>query len=173
MQQSINVEMENASIERGNAMETMTVAMAQMKRIVKVIFIYSFYLTSMKLNGKTKFLRANERSWLLVPWTENHLSSFKCGFLNIFSRQNLLRSLSRLLFLVRWNKFGAKKMSEKPHYIRLLRWFNFSQSLNRENDRKAFDGVSILLVPWTKSHLSSLKSGFLNIFSRQNLLGCL
>ena len=26
---------------------------------------------------------------LLVPWTKNHLSSFKCGFLNIFSRQNL------------------------------------------------------------------------------------
>ena len=30
-------------------------------------------------------------------------------FLNSFSRQNLLRSLSRLLFLLRWNKYGAKK----------------------------------------------------------------
>ena len=58
---------------------------------------------------------------LLVPRTEHHLSSFKCGFLNIFSRQNLLRSLSRLLFLQRWNKYGAKKMSEKLHSIRLLR----------------------------------------------------
>ena len=46
---------------------------------------------------------------LLVPWTENHLSSFKCGFLNIFSRQNLLCSFSSLLFLLRWNKNGAKK----------------------------------------------------------------
>ena len=46
---------------------------------------------------------------LLVPWTENNLSSFRCGFLNIFSRQNLLRSLSSLLFLLRWNKNGAKK----------------------------------------------------------------
>ena len=46
---------------------------------------------------------------MFVPWTENHLSSFKCGFLNIFSRQNLLRSLSSLLFLLRWNKNGAKK----------------------------------------------------------------
>ena len=46
---------------------------------------------------------------LLVPWTENHLSSFKCGFLNIFSRQNLLCSLSSLLFLLRWNKNGAEK----------------------------------------------------------------
>ena len=46
---------------------------------------------------------------LLVPRTEHHLSSFKCGFLNIFSRQNLLRRLSRLLFLLRWNKYGARK----------------------------------------------------------------
>ena len=30
-------------------------------------------------------------------------------FLNSFSRQNLLRSLSRLLFLLQWNKYGAKK----------------------------------------------------------------
>ena len=52
------------------------------------------------------------RTDLLVPWTENYLSSFKCGFLNIFSRQNLLRCLSRLLFLLRWNNYGAKKMSE-------------------------------------------------------------
>ena len=33
----------------------------------------------------------------------------ECRFLNIFSRQNLLRCLSRLLFLLRWNKYGAKK----------------------------------------------------------------
>ena len=46
---------------------------------------------------------------LLVPRIEHHLSSFKCGFLNMFSRQNLLRSLPRLLFLLRWNKYGAKK----------------------------------------------------------------
>ena len=46
---------------------------------------------------------------LLVPRTEHHLSSFKCDFLNIFSRQNLLRSLSLLLFLLWWSKYGAKK----------------------------------------------------------------
>ena len=46
---------------------------------------------------------------LLIPRIEHHLSSFKYGFLNIFSRQNLLRSLSRLLFLLLWNKYGAKK----------------------------------------------------------------
>ena len=46
---------------------------------------------------------------LLVPRTGHHPSSFKCSFLNIFSRQNLLCSLSRLLFLLPWNKYGAKK----------------------------------------------------------------
>ena len=43
---------------------------------------------------------------------QHHLSSFKCGFRNIFSRQNLLRSLSRLLFLLWWHKYGAKKCLE-------------------------------------------------------------
>ena len=45
---------------------------------------------------------------LLVPRTEHHLGSFKCGFLNISLRQNLLRGLSRVLFLLRWNKYGAR-----------------------------------------------------------------
>ena len=36
-----------------------------------------------------------------------------------------------------------KKMSEKPHSIRLLRWFNFSQSGSRKNNRKAFEGASM------------------------------
>ena len=46
---------------------------------------------------------------LLVSRTEHHLSSFECGFLNMFPRQNLLHSLSRIFFLLRWNKYGAKK----------------------------------------------------------------
>ena len=37
---------------------------------------------------------------LLVPRIKNHLSSFEPGFLNIFSRQNLLRSLSLVLILL-------------------------------------------------------------------------
>ena len=48
--------------------------------------------------------------YLLVPRTEHHLSSFKRGFLNIFSWQNLLCSLSRLLFLLLWNKYSAKNV---------------------------------------------------------------
>ena len=46
---------------------------------------------------------------LLVPRIKNHLSSFELGFLNIFSRQNLLRSLSLILFLFQCYKYGAKK----------------------------------------------------------------
>ena len=46
---------------------------------------------------------------LLVPWIKNNLSSFELGFLNIFSRQNSLRSLSFVLLLLRLNKYGAKK----------------------------------------------------------------
>ena len=37
----------------------------------------------------------------------------------------------------------ARKMSEKPHSIRLLRWFNFSQSGSRKNNTKAFEGASM------------------------------
>ena len=36
-----------------------------------------------------------------------------------------------------------EKMSEKPHSIRLLRWFNFSQSGSRKNNRKTFEGASV------------------------------
>ena len=79
---------------------------------------------------------------LLVPLAEHHLSSFKCCFLTIFLRQNLLRCLSRLLFLLRWNKYDAKNVW-KLHSIQLLRWFNFNQSGSRKNNRKAFGGASI------------------------------
>ena len=64
---------------------------------------------------------------LLVPRTEHHPSSFKCGFPNNFLRQNLLHSLSRLLSPLRWNKYGQEKRL-KTTFHRLLRWFNFSQS---------------------------------------------
>ena len=46
---------------------------------------------------------------LLVPRIKNHLSSFELGFLNIFSRQNLLRSLALVLFLLQCYKYGANK----------------------------------------------------------------
>ena len=59
-----------------------------------------------------------------------------------FFAPNLLRSLSRLLFLLRWNKYGGKNVL-KPHSIRLFRWFNFSQSESRKNNRKAFEGASM------------------------------
>ena len=34
-------------------------------------------------------------------------------------------------------------MFEKPHSIRLLIWFNFSQSGSRKNNRKVFEGASM------------------------------
>ena len=37
----------------------------------------------------------------------------------------------------------ARKNDWKPHSIRLLRWFNFSQSGSRKNNRKSFEGASI------------------------------
>ena len=81
-------------------------------------------------------------SILLVPPTEHHLSSFKCGFLNIFSRQNLLRSLSRLLFLLRWNKYGAKKCLKNTFYstFEMIQLWSIRE---QENNRKAFEGASM------------------------------
>ena len=49
---------------------------------------------------------------LLVPQIKNHLSSFEFGFLNIFSRQNLLRSLSLVLSLLHHWKYGTKNVQK-------------------------------------------------------------
>ena len=54
-------------------------------------------------------LQSDTFLYLLVPRIKNHLSSFELGFLNTFSRQNLLRSLSLILFLLQRYKYGAKK----------------------------------------------------------------
>ena len=45
-----------------------------------------------------------------------------------------------------------EKMSEKPHSIRLLRRFNFSQSESKKNNRKAFEGASVEPTRWRESH---------------------
>ena len=79
---------------------------------------------------------------LLVPRINNHLSSFELGFLNIFSRQNLLHSLSLVLFFYGATNM-ARKMSRKPHSIRFLRWFDISQSENRKNNRKTLERASV------------------------------
>ena len=57
---------------------------------------------------------------LLVPWIKNHLNSFKLGFQNIFSRYNLSRSLSLLLFLLWRNGQDAKKCPK--NHIRFDFW---------------------------------------------------
>ena len=51
-----------------------------------------------------------ESSQQLQMWFSEH-----------FSRQNLLHSLSRLLFPATVEQIWREKMSEKPHSIRLLR----------------------------------------------------
>ena len=87
----------------------------------------------------TIFLAANV---LLVPWTGNHLSSFKCGFLNIFRAKTCCAVCHAYCFC-----YGGTNMARrnvwKPHFIRLLRWFNLSQSESRKNNRKAFEGASV------------------------------
>ena len=80
---------------------------------------------------------------LSVSLVKNHLSSFKLGFLNIFSRQNLLRSLSLALFLLQRYKYGAKNVQNV--HVR----FDFRQSENRKNNRKTFEGASV--EPTSKS----------------------
>ena len=57
----------------------------------------------------TLYIKQISRPNIVGSTDQAPLSSFKCGFLNIFSRQNMLRNLSRLLDLLRWNKYGAKK----------------------------------------------------------------
>ena len=65
-------------------------------------------------------LAENSEGCELFPRIKNHLNSLELGFLNIFSRQNLLRSLLLVLFLLQRYKYGAK-VSKKPRSIRLLR----------------------------------------------------
>ena len=91
-----------------------------------------------------------------------HLSSFQCLNFNFcwFDGRSIISTASNVVF---WIFFCAKtccivchaycfcyggtnmarKISEKPHSNRLLRWFNFSQSESRKNNRKAFEGASM------------------------------
>ena len=70
---------------------------------------------------KAKYTSAlgNKFASLLVPRIKNQLSSFERGFLNFFSRQNLLRSLLLVLFLLQRYNYGSKKCPE--NHVR----FNF------------------------------------------------
>ena len=53
----------------------------------------SEYLRRSEMNeSRAKLEIVVHLSYLLVPGTEHHLSSFECSFLTIFLLQNLLRS---------------------------------------------------------------------------------
>ena len=107
------------------------------------------------------------KSQLLVPWTENHLSSFKRDFLNIFSRQTCCVVCHAYCFCYGGTDM-AQKMSEKPHSIRLLRWFNFNQPGSRENNRKAFGGASMepIIAFTTLSTISTCTCGTTRLMSQ-------
>ena len=86
---------------------------------------------------------------MLVPWTENHLSSFKCGFLNIFRAKTYCVVCHAYCFCYDGTNIARKSVRKlhfnvwNLHFIRLLRWFNLSQSGSRKNNRKAFEGASM------------------------------
>ena len=102
---------------------------------------------------------STEITWLHEKdWFGRHLINFVCCW---FSGPRIISAASNVVF---WTFFHAKtccvvchaynvsstveqiwrrKMTEKPHSIRLLRWFNFSQSGSGKNNRKAFKEL-----PW-------------------------
>ena len=94
--------------------------------LVALIFHHNFAFLISHLNCWLHGSRIISAASNLVFWTN-------------FSRQNLLRSLSLVSFVLQHYKYGAKKMSKKPHSIPLLRCFDFSQSENRKNNRKIFE----------------------------------
>ena len=85
------------------------------------------------------------RMWpaLLVPRTEHHLSSFKCGFLNIFRAKTCCVVCHAYCFCYCGTNMARKNVWKEPHSIRLLRWCNISQSGSRKNNRKAFERASM------------------------------
>ena len=73
---------------------------------------------------------------LLVPRIKNHLSSFKRGFLNILSLQNVLLSLSVVLFLLQRYKYGTKKCPR--NHFRFDFW-NDSTLANQKTEKKTIE----------------------------------
>ena len=124
----------------------------------KLVF-HNFSFNLSRDAGKRNPLQVAE---LLVPRTKNHFSSFELSFLNIFSRQNLLCSLSLVLFLLQHYKYGAKKCPK--NHVR----FDFSQSENRKNNRKflcrSFSGTNkedVLLVQSRAATCNLFKTNFM------------
>ena len=64
---------------------------------------------TIETNISKKIAMCSTKTALLVSRIKNRLSSFELGFLNIFLHQNVLRSLSLILFLLQRYKYGAKR----------------------------------------------------------------
>ena len=90
------------------------------------------------------------------------------AFWTFFWRQNLLRSLSRLLLLLWWNKYGAKNVW-KHRFHWTFEMFNFSQSGSRRNNRKAFEGASMEPTSFNLHNKSNVRWGCVQqIFYAEN-----
>ena len=97
--------------------------------------------------------------YLLVPRIKNHLSSFELGFLNIISRQNLLRSLSHVLFLLQRYKYGAKECPKTTFYS------TFEMTLPNQKTAKTI-GKPLKEIPWNQQLLVPLAcSKFLGTYN--------
>ena len=64
-----------------------------------IVHVINTTIRSLKKRPNKLTTSSNDYCYVLfVPRIKNHLSSFELGFLNIFSRQNLLRSLYCLCY---------------------------------------------------------------------------
>ena len=95
---------------------------------------------------------------LLVPRVKNHLSSFELGFLNIFSRQNLLHSLALVLFLLQRYKYGAKKCPKNQ--VRFDFWDD--STLANQKTGKIIE-KPLKELPWNQQYSQT---------EARNLIGC-
>ena len=85
---------------------------------------------------------------LLIPRIKNHLSSLELGFLNNFSRQNLFRSLSLVLFLLQRYKYGAKNVQKTT----------FDSTLANQSTGKTIE-KPLKELPWNQQYGTSHTTG--------------
>ena len=80
------------------------------KNLKQNMITHSWQLVGEKLLNTSRYHLLLAAASYYVGSTDRASSQqLQMWFSEHFSRQNLLRSLSRLLFLPRWNKYGAKK----------------------------------------------------------------
>ena len=96
---------------------------------------------------KDKNIRVFNKPLLLVPRITNHLSSFEYGILNIFHAITYC-VVCHSYCSVTAQQVWRERMSKKSRSIRLSRLLEFSQSENRKDNRKTFEGASMEPTNW-------------------------